>query len=135
MSNPLPPWATMSQEGIATLDLSLHMYPAEVIFRTAYDFTDRVAVHVDEGGEGTRATVMLLANRADVDLARVIAEFANALVDHRLRRDIGAETRMIRDLIIAQAFVEADLLDDADASADVEIDPRGIARAALQSRP
>jgi His-Xaa-Ser system protein HxsD len=127
MNSAVPPWAKISSDGIATLDLSLISYPADVIARTAYDFTDRVFIHTDSAPDGQRATVTLVCKRSDTDLGDVIGEFTNALLDHRLRRDIGVETKMIRELIVAQAFVEADLLDQSDADSDVETDPRGIA--------
>jgi His-Xaa-Ser system protein HxsD len=130
----VPPWAKISVDGIATLDLSLVSYPTEVIVRTAYDFTDRLFIHTDPAADGQRATVTLVCKRGDTDLAVLIGEFTNALLDHRLRRDIALETKMIRDLIVAQAFIEADLLDHSEADSDFESDPRGISRASVTPR-
>ena len=108
MTNPLPPWATFVDGHSVRLDLAVAVYPQDVILRTAYAFTDRVAVHVDTASD-SRISVSLVPLRPEVDVGAVITEFTNALLDFRLRRDIGAETQMIRDLVIAQAFVEADL--------------------------
>lgn len=122
------PWATIAADGSATLDLSLSSYSHDVIVRTAYDFTDRLFIHIDDDGE--RATVTLVGKQPDMDLVALIGDFTNALLDHRLRRNIATETKLIREAIVAQAFVEADLFDGTDMDADIETDPRGIANAA-----
>lgn len=134
MSSPVPPWAKISADGIASLDLSLVSYPTEVIVRTAYDFTDRLFIHTEPSADGQRATVTLMCKRAEADLAALIGEFTNALLDHRLRIEIASETKMIRDLIVAQAFIEADLIDQSEADSDFESDPRGITRGSVTRR-
>jgi hypothetical protein len=49
-------------------------------------------------------------NRAATD--QLAWDFLNDLVDQRLRIDINQETGAIRELIVAQAFSETDLIDD-----------------------
>jgi His-Xaa-Ser system protein HxsD len=65
---------------------------------------------------------------SDTSLANVAGEFSNELINQKVRLDIAAETRPIRELIVAQAFAEADLLDRTDSEAGYNDDPRGIAR-------
>ena len=55
-------------------------------------------------------------------------EFSNELVNQKVRLDVAAETKAIRELIVAQAFAEADLLGGGDSEADYVTDPRGISR-------
>jgi His-Xaa-Ser system protein HxsD len=43
----------------------------------------------------------------------IIGDFENALLDAQLRVEISRETSQIRELIVAKAFAEGDLLDDA----------------------
>jgi hypothetical protein len=47
---------------------------------------------------------------ADTD--HLAGSFLNDLIDQRLRIDIGEETRVIRELIVAQAFAAVDVMDD-----------------------
>jgi hypothetical protein len=39
-------------------------------------------------------------------------EFENALLDHQLRFEIARETATLRELIVAKAFAEGDVLED-----------------------
>ena len=45
------------------------------------------------------------------DLQRIIGEFGNELINQRIRAGLSRETKTIRELIVAQAFAEADLDD------------------------
>jgi His-Xaa-Ser system protein HxsD len=42
----------------------------------------------------------------------LIGDFQNAILDFQLRIEIGRETGPIRELIVAKAFAEGDLLDE-----------------------
>jgi His-Xaa-Ser system protein HxsD len=42
-------------------------------------------------------------------LTRIAGEFGNELISQRIRLDLAEETRPVRELIVAQAFAEADL--------------------------
>jgi His-Xaa-Ser system protein HxsD len=103
------PWCRVAGEGLA-MDVNLTIYPLDVVLRACHTFTGRcyVFAHPAEGG---RVTVEL-APREERDLPRDLAgQFSNALIDYRLRALIADETRPIRELLVAQAFCEADLLD------------------------
>jgi His-Xaa-Ser system protein HxsD len=70
--------------------------------------------------------VRFASKSSDSALSITAAEFSNELVNQRVRLDIANETRLIRELIVAQAFAEADLLDRSDSEASYVDDPRGI---------
>jgi His-Xaa-Ser system protein HxsD len=70
--------------------------------------------------------VRFASKSSDGALSITAAEFSNELVNQRVRLDIANETRSIRELIVAQAFAEADLLDRSDSEASYVDDPRGI---------
>jgi His-Xaa-Ser system protein HxsD len=108
------------------VDVDAALYGEDVVFRVAYDFTGSCTVDLARQGETIRVT--LAPKSAEADLQSIGNAFRNALIDARLRRDIAAETRTIRELLIAQAFAESDLLDHALTEADYEADPRNIAR-------
>ena len=103
-----------------TIDLAI--YPLDVVMRASHAFTARGSVFI-RSVDDRHAVVELRPYREGID-----GEFANALLDAQLRAQIAAETKWIRELIVAQAFCEADLLDRSDIEGDESIDSRGITR-------
>jgi His-Xaa-Ser system protein HxsD len=112
-------------DNVATLDVDCELYLTDVVFRVAYDFTGRCFVFVTRP-DATTIRVTLAPKSGDG--STLAGEFANALIDQRLRQRVEEQTHEIRDLLVAQAFVEADLLDRSEVDADYHDDPRGIAR-------
>jgi His-Xaa-Ser system protein HxsD len=122
------PWLLGSGDGTLNVPVDLRVYPLEVLFRTCYAFTDRCYLFLDRDEDDARVTVHFAKKSDGTDLRAIAGEFCNELVSQRVMRDIAAETRPIRELIVAQAFAEGDLLDRAESEADYNEDPRGIAR-------
>jgi len=118
------PWTQDTANGIAiTVDLTV--YRLEVVLRACHAFTGRCYISTRSAGDG--ALLVELAAREESDSLRDLAgEFSNALIDSQLRALISTETRTIRELLVAQAFCEADLLDRRDSESDEYADPRGI---------
>jgi His-Xaa-Ser system protein HxsD len=112
---------------VATLDLDEELYSTDAIFRVAYDFTDRYFVFLSRPAAGV-ILVLLAPQNPSTPFRDVAGIFANALIDQRLRERIERDTSLIRDLLVAQAFSEADLLDRSGTEADYGDDPRGIGR-------
>lgn len=108
-----------------TINVDLSIYPLDLVLRTCHAFTSRCYVlpHVEENG---RVAVEFIARKETDSLRDLAGSFANELLDSYLRRLIADETRAIRELLIAQAFCEADLLDRSDAESSEYADPRGI---------
>ena len=83
------------------------IFSLDVVTRAAYLFTDRYYVLVEKSGDAAvRVSFRPKLGTAPLD---ILGAFSNELLDQRLRATIAEETRTIRDLIVAQAFVEADL--------------------------
>jgi His-Xaa-Ser system protein HxsD len=122
------PWVVESKDRTLRISINLAVYPLEVLFRTSYLFTDRCYLFLEREEEGEQVTVNFAAKTSLGDLATVAGEFCNELVNQRVRRDISAETRPLRELIVAQAFAEGDLLDRSGSESDYREDPRGIAK-------
>ncbi len=116
-----------SSADVVILDLDYDIYTADVIFRVAYDFTDRCFVFLSRPTDAV-IRVALAPKVPEAPLGDVAGAFANALIDERVRQRVERETRPIRELLVAQAFSEADLLDRRNTEADDRDDPRGIAR-------
>lgn len=110
-----------------TINVDLSIYPLEIVLRTCHAFTSRcyIAPHAAANG---RVAVEFTARDQGDSLRDLAGAFANALLDAHLRALIAGETRAIRELLVAQAFCEADLLDRRDVEGDEYADPRGIAR-------
>jgi len=72
-------------------------------------------------------TVHLTGKTPESDLTLIAGEFSVALIDERVRRDIAAETMSIRELIVAQAFAEADIIDRSGSEGSYIDDPKGVA--------
>ena len=109
-----------------SINVELAIYPIEVVLRACHAFTARCYVFAHDAHDGT--VVIDFTSKEDAPLRELTGEFANSLLDHSLRAQIAAETHAIRELLVAQAFCEADLLDRRDANSDEYADPRGIAQ-------
>jgi His-Xaa-Ser system protein HxsD len=108
-----------------TITVDLTIYPIELVLRTCHVFTARCHV-LPRATESNRLAIDFTPRDESDSLRDLAGEFANALLDFRLRAIIAAETQTIRELLVAQAFCEADLLDRSDSESDEYEDPRGI---------
>ncbi len=103
-------------------------YSLEALFRVCYVFTDRCYLFLRPEGSSSVIRVMFTRKSPDCDLPTLAGEFSNELINQKVRLQVASETRAIRELIVAQAFAEADLLDRSLSESDYVEDPRGIAR-------
>ena len=117
---------TQWRAGGVSICVELTIYPLEVVLRACHAFTSRCYVFAHDAHGGM--VVIDFASKDAVPLRELAGEFSNALLDYSLRAQIASETHAIRELLIAQAFCEADLLDRRDVESDEHVDPRGIAR-------
>jgi His-Xaa-Ser system protein HxsD len=126
MSAALLPSANLTGGG-ASMRIEAAVYPLDVILRACHTFTARCYVLPRIADDGAIVVDFAPIDAAD-SLRTLTGEFANALLDARLRALVSRETQTVRELLVAQAFCEADLLDRRDSEADESVDPRGIAR-------
>jgi len=109
-----------------TVTVDLTIYPMELVLRTCHTFTARCFVSPHAVADGL-LEIELIAREERDSLRELAGDFSNALLDSHLRALIAGETHTIRELLIAQAFCEADLLDHRDIESDESADPRRIA--------
>ena len=100
----LPP----TESAVAQIRIDTSLYTLEAIFRACYKFTDRCFLFLERADTDT-VVVQFRASAGRSDLAETVGAFQNELIDQHLRADIARQTRDIRNWIVAQAFVEADL--------------------------
>jgi His-Xaa-Ser system protein HxsD len=121
-------WIEEATDESLCICLDLTVYSLEALFRVCYAFTDRCYLFLAHGESSSSVKVRFARKSPDCDLGAVAGEFSNELINQKVRIDIAAETKPIRELIVAQAFAEADLLDRSMSEADYREDPRGIAK-------
>jgi len=97
-----------SEGGCLRLSIDTKLYPETCIFRTCYLFTDRAYVYM-RSEQPDEVIVEFRAKQNSFDLTSVIGDFGNELINQRIRLDLAKETQKIREMIVAQAFSEADL--------------------------
>ncbi len=107
------------------------VYPISAVTRAAYKFTARYHVAIRrEAGDSSSVTVTLTPKSPSVldsTAERVlIGDFENELIDQRLRESLEAEFGALRELIVAHAFSDTNLLDPARDDGDYVEDPLGI---------
>lgn len=85
-----------------------NVYTTEALFRACYQFTDRCYLFLEQSSDHT-VTVEFRKRQQDTRLQDVVGSFANELISQRVRADLSRETRTIRELIVAQAFGQANL--------------------------
>jgi His-Xaa-Ser system protein HxsD len=128
-TTPQLPWLKKEVSGESiSLRVDLRVYPLQALFATCYVFTDRCYLHLVPEEDMSVIVVQLARKLAECDLAAIAGEFSNELINQRVRNDVAAATKAVRDLIVAQAFAEADLLEGSCVNADYNDDPKGIAK-------
>jgi len=119
------PWAQVESETELTLTFDAAVYSLEALQRACYWLTERCYVYIETLPDEQIRARLVLKNSAD-SLRGLAGEFGNRVLDEKLRRQINAETQGIRDVIVAQAFAEADIEDSREA--DYNEDPEDIGR-------
>ena len=94
-------------EDCLTAIVSTTIYSREALLRACYIFTDRCYLFL-EPIDKDRVRVRFRRRRSSAELSRIVADFSNELLNQALRHSIATETRTIRELIVTQAFAEAD---------------------------
>lgn len=86
--------------------VDLTLYSESVVFRASHEFTGKCYVEISRAGVD-QLCVRFATQQATTDVSTIEREFANALLDHRVREELERTTESIRRLIVAQAFGEA----------------------------
>jgi His-Xaa-Ser system protein HxsD len=109
------------------LEVDTLIYSREAVVRAAYKFTDRCHVLLDTHPTRSNHLRVYIDPKVEVtELHSLCGEFANELLDQRLREILESQFGEVRTLIVAQAFAEGNLLDRDRDEGDYVEDPRGI---------
>ena len=123
IDSPLEPVSRTEDEVRLLVDETV--YSREAVLRACYWFTDRSYLFVSRFGP-ERLLVSIRAKPGGASIDSIAGDFANALLDQQVRREIERETSRVRELIVAKAFAEGNLLDDRPVGDDR--DPIEVAR-------
>ena len=116
--SPSPPALQRLNDETILLPVDETVYGLEAIFKTCYLFTDRCYLFLSRLPASSIA-VQIKAKQGGMSLEQVAGEFCNELINQRVRVDIARETGKIRELIVAKALAEGNLL-ETDLSPDVQ---------------
>jgi His-Xaa-Ser system protein HxsD len=94
-----------------TLLVDETIYARIALLKTCYWFTNRCYIFIYRHDEQHLA-VRLAGKPSTSSLDAIAGEFENALLDHQLRFEIASETATLRELIVAKAFAEGNVLED-----------------------
>jgi len=110
----------------AALEVDLTIYAERAVSRASYKFTDRCYLLLSRSEQPGWLKVTFGAKHEKQDLGPLLGEFCNELLDQQIRDDLSIEAGPIRDLIVAQAFAEGNLLDPQRDDGSYEDDALGI---------
>jgi His-Xaa-Ser system protein HxsD len=123
------PVALSAGDSIAAVEVDTSLYGMDAIFRAAYRFTDRCYVFLSRSPEApVMVAVTLMAKEPSTDVRRLVGQLCNELIDQKIRVALSKEVGPLRELIVAQAFAEGNLLDAQRDDGDYESDPLGIGK-------
>jgi His-Xaa-Ser system protein HxsD len=128
MSSPQLSWVQDATDDSLIIAVSTDLYSIGALFRVCYLFTDRCYLFLSHGEGSQVIQVLITRKNPDTNLNQICGEFSNELINQKVRLDIADETRTIRELIVAQAFTEADLLDRNISESSYLDDLKGIAK-------
>lgn len=124
--------AVRFSDGALRVSLAATIYRTEAILRSCYWLTDRCYLYLAPSNDDLIEVTMLAKSGNPGDTNQCAWDFLEDLIDQSLRIQINDETRVIRELIVGQAFAEVDLIDDRGRvepqrdEHDGSSDPRGL---------
>jgi His-Xaa-Ser system protein HxsD len=109
------------------LRVDLSVFAMEAVLRAAHKLTDRCHLFVERPTRRDEHVVVTFRPKGDQALLdTTVGEFANELIDQQLREHLAREAGPIREILVAQAFAEGNLLDPNRDDGDYVRDPKGI---------
>ena len=108
-------------EGTLVAKFDRNVYGSSAVKKAAYKFGGLFDVLIEGAGEFT--VVLLRPTAANSKPDEFVGDFCNEVLDQELREEIAAETRGVRDLLLAQAFSKTSLMDLEMEAANYETAP------------
>src|SRR5436189_5559653 len=100
-------------DGTTGYEIDREVFSIDAVLRAAYKFTDRAHVFIQTHDTRPNRWLVVLRPKTEAqDTHDLAGNFANELIDQRLRERLEQQFGDVRTLIVAQAFAEGNLLDD-----------------------
>ena len=114
--------------GVRAIEVDGTVYSVPAILRSCYKLT-ALAYSLVLRSEGTPGNylVLLWPRKTVAHSEEILGELCAELADQELRERLAREMQPVRQLIVAQAFAEGNLLNPQADEGDYEDDPLGIA--------
>ena len=100
----IQPWFYETDKRQLKVELSLRLYPQDVIVAAVYVFTDRCFIFQRLKDEDTVELLFEVKPECAIPTPDIVKEFANVLIDQQLRHQLNHEFGAIRDAIVQRAF-------------------------------
>jgi His-Xaa-Ser system protein HxsD len=110
------PWIEQGNIDHPWMHVNTEVYPLQVLFRACYLFTDRCYLFLSRESESTNIKICFAGKSPDANLKEIVGDFCNELINQQVRLTVAKETQVIRELIVAQAFAEAEFIDPSSDS-------------------
>lgn len=121
------PWSKTNDTYCVTIDTAL--YSPEAVLKTCYLFLDQCYLFVNaRDSDLSEINVYFSQSDKSNDLIKIIGEFSNRLIWQEVHQKVANETQTIREIIVAQALTEGNILDHSGSEADYNSDPLDIAQ-------
>jgi His-Xaa-Ser system protein HxsD len=88
------------------------VYSFKAVKCAAFDCGSKASVDVESDIDGKIVVHISATKQHNRELAHLETEFRRCVLDHQIRIEIGEEFKLIRDMIIAQAFAPCDNLEE-----------------------
>ena len=106
--DPLP--FTLETDGSIQVSVDLRLYGESALLKAAHRFTDRCHLHLLAQDEHTVIACLRHKQADEGDPIAMAGEFANELLDQRLRALVQRESEPVRNLILAHALSRTSLV-------------------------
>lgn len=111
---------------LLAIEVDLSLYSLQAVFRACYKLTNRCYLFLSYTEDPGWLAVTLLAKEGAEVSCDLAGELYNELLDQQIRETLSLEMGPIRELIVAQAFAEGNLLDSMRDEGNYQEDPLGI---------
>ena len=113
-------------QALLSVEVDLSLYSLRALFRACYKLTSSCYVFMSRTPDPTWLVVTLFAKTPEPVNVSLLGELHNELLDQQIRESLEAEMGPLREMIVAQAFAEGNLLDPQRDDGSYEEDPYGI---------
>jgi His-Xaa-Ser system protein HxsD len=120
------PHAVTLGEVLLAIEVDLSLYSLRAVFRACYKFTNHCYLFLSHTEDPAWLAVTLLAKDGTQPACKLAGELYNELLDQQIRETLSLEMGPIRELIVAQAFAEGNLLDSMRDEGNYQEDPLGL---------